>query len=95
MIHYIVSSKNGFALACSLQHFKIPYEFNPYRKYGKRRVRNGYGKDVWEFDLCSENTVIAKTKEGEISLADIMYHMYEHFGGKVDLEIIHQHEYNG
>jgi hypothetical protein len=35
MIHYITSSKNGFALAGALQHFKIPYDYNPYRKWGK------------------------------------------------------------
>ena len=64
MIHYITSSKNGFALAGSLQHFKIPYDYNPYRKFGKKKVRNGYGKDVWEFDLCTESDTIVKTKSG-------------------------------
>lgn len=93
MIHYITSSKNGFALAGALQHFKIPYDYNPHRKWGKKKVRNGYGKDVWEFDLCTESDAIIKTKSGEVTLADLMYYMYEHFGEKADLEIIHQHEY--
>jgi len=95
MIHYIVSSKNGFALAGTLQHFKIPYDFNPFLKWRKKRVKNGYGKDVWEFDLCTESDAIMKTKSGEITLADIMFYMYEHFGENTDMEIIHQHEYNG
>lgn len=95
MIHYIVASKNGFALAGTLQHLHIPYDFNPYRKWGKKKVRNGYGRDVWEFDLCTDEDTIIKTKSGEITLADIMFEMFSHFGENCDLEIIHQHEYNG
>ena len=40
-----------------------------------------------------EGCLKIKTKSGEVTLADLMYYMYEHFGEKADLEIIHQHEY--
>jgi hypothetical protein len=87
MIHYITSSKNGFALAGALQHYKIPYDYNPYRKFGKKKVHNGYGASV--IDMTLEES----TKHECVSLSDLLYRMQEKYKTTYDFAIIGEFHY--
>lgn len=91
MIHYTVKANKPFVLAGVLINNRIPFEFNPTQKFGKKKWKNGYGSSVFEIDLLLDG-------EGsggeEISLADLLYQISQRPNGKgFELTILSKHEY--
>lgn len=93
MIHYTVKANKPYLLATILVDMRIPFEFNPTKKYGIKKWKNGYNGSVFEIDLLKDGEG-PNPDSREASLADIMYNISQRPNGtSFELTIISQYEY--
>lgn len=92
MIHYTVKVNNPVLFALVLVRQRIPFEFNPTQKFGKKKWKNGYGASIFELELIRDCDT-SSPKE-QIGLANILYDISQMPRGKnFEMTILNQYEY--
>lgn len=76
--HYTIYANNLYAVAATLVHMRIPFEFRPHHAFRDRKLRSPYRK----------STIDIEVDEDYCSISSILYEMNEKYGGTFDFTII-------
>lgn len=75
---YTIYAKNLYAVAATLVHLRVPFNFHPHKTFGKNNLKSPSHRSTIDLEL----------DERYMTISDILYHLNEKYGSTFDFEII-------
>lgn len=76
--YYTIWARNLYAVAATLVHLRVPFDFRPHKAFKDCRRKSPFGKSTIDFELDDKH----------ITIADILFEMNEKYGSTFDFEIL-------
>lgn len=76
--YYTIYAKNLYAVAATLVHLRVPFNFRPHKAFLERDFKSPFGKSTIDLEL----------DESYMTISDILYHLNEKYGSTFDFEIL-------
>lgn len=76
--YYTIYATNLYAVAATLVHLRIPFNFRPHKAFKETELKSPFGKSTIDLELDDKY----------LTIADVLYSMNEKYGSTFDFEII-------
>lgn len=76
--YYTIYAKNLYAVAATLVHLRVPFNFRPHKAFKVKEFKSPFGKSTIDLEL----------DENYLTITDVLFEMNEKYGSTFDLEII-------
>ena len=76
--YYTIYATNLYAVAATLVHLRVPFNFRPHKVFRNKDLKSPFGKSTIDLEL----------DESYMTISDILYHLNEKYGSTFDFEIL-------
>lgn len=76
--YYTIYARNLYAVAATLVHLRVPFNFRPHKIFGDKDIKSPFGKSTIDLELDDKY----------LTIADVLFEMNEKYGSTFNFEII-------
>jgi len=76
--YYTIYATNLYAVAATLVHLRVPFNFRPHKAFRNKDLKSPFGKSTIDLELDDNN----------LTIADILYEMNEKYKDTFKFEIL-------